>query len=74
MNKTLQIISFDIPYPPKYGGVIDIYYKIIALKKQGIQIYLHTFLYDNNSQQEKLEKLCDKVFYYNRSKSFKTFF
>ena len=74
MNKTLQIISFDIPYPPKYGGVIDIYYKIIALKKQGIQIYLHTFLYDNNTQQEKLEKLCDKVFYYNRSKSFKTFF
>lgn len=74
MTKALQIISFDIPYPPKYGGVIDIYYKIEALKKLGVKIYLHTFLYDNNTQQEKLEVLCDKVFYYNRSKKIKTFF
>ncbi|MDG1038323.1 MAG: hypothetical protein P8O89_05230 [Polaribacter sp.] len=74
MTKKIQIVSFDIPYPPKYGGVIDIYYKIEALKKQGIKIYLHTFLYDNNIQQQKLESLCDKVFYYNRSKNFKFFF
>ena len=28
MQKKLHIISFDIPYPPTYGGVIDVFFKI----------------------------------------------
>ncbi len=30
-DKYLHIISFDIPYPPNYGGVIDVFYKLKAL-------------------------------------------
>ena len=35
----LNVVSFDIPYPPDYGGVIDIYYKIKALNSAGIKIH-----------------------------------
>ena len=34
-KKEVEIISFDVPYPPNYGGVIDVYYKLKALKKAG---------------------------------------
>ena len=44
-DKHLHIISFDIPYPPNYGGVIDVYYKIRTLHKLGIKIHLHCFEY-----------------------------
>ena len=30
--KELQIVCFDNPYPPDFGGVIDVYYKIKSEK------------------------------------------
>ena len=27
----LHIISFDVPYPANYGGVIDVFYRVKAL-------------------------------------------
>ena len=38
MQKTLQIVIFDNPCPPDYGGVIDVFYKIKALKALGVRI------------------------------------
>lgn len=61
----LHIVAFDIPYPPDYGGVIDIFYKIRALKALGADITLHTFLYRREKSPE-LEKLCREVHYYPR--------
>lgn len=68
MNKHLHIISFNIPYPPNYGGVIDVYYKIKALSEQGVKIHLHCFEYGRKESKE-LEKLCYKVSYYRRDHS-----
>lgn len=34
-EKRLHIISFNIPYPPNYGGVIDVFYKLEALSGNG---------------------------------------
>ncbi len=31
VEQHLHIISFDVPAPPDYGGVIDVYYKAKAL-------------------------------------------
>lgn len=67
-NKHLHIISFDVPYPPDYGGVIDVFYKIKALHDAGISITLHCFQYGRKSQ-EILESYCKKVYYYSRQKS-----
>ncbi len=64
-NNILHIISFNIPYPPNYGGVIDVFYKIKALKESGYEIILHTFLYDREPD-EKLNQLCKQVYYYER--------
>ncbi|MBP9069560.1 MAG: glycosyltransferase family 1 protein [Bacteroidia bacterium] len=61
----LHIISFDIPFPANYGGVIDVYYKLVWLHKLGVKIHLHCFEYGREHSKE-LEKICEKVFYYDR--------
>ena len=43
ITKEIHIVTFDIPYPVNYGGVIDVFYKIKALKEAGIKIHLHCF-------------------------------
>lgn len=68
MKKKLHIVSFDVPYPANYGGVIDVFYKIKALYKLGIKIWLHTYEY-GRGKQEELNKYCEKITYYKRSKS-----
>mgnify|MGYP001008265998 FL=1 len=60
MERRLHIVSFDVPYPADYGGVIDVYYKIKALADRGVSIILHCYQYGRPEQQE-LEKLCEKV-------------
>lgn len=65
METALQLVAFNIPYPPDYGGVIDIFYKIKALSECGVSIYLHCFEY-NRAPASELEKYCAKVFYYPR--------
>jgi len=64
-NLHLNIVSFDIPYPPSYGGVIDVFYKILALSNQGVKIHLHAFHYGRKHATE-LEKICSEVCYYPR--------
>lgn len=66
--KTLHIISFDVPFPANYGGVIDVFYKIKALHALGVKITLHCFEY-GRGEAEELKKYCDKVFYYKRNTS-----
>lgn len=62
----LHIISFDIPFPPSYGGVIDVFYQIYHLAKAGIKIHLHAFDYGKGKRSEELEALCYSVHYYPR--------
>ncbi len=66
MNKSLHIVSFDNPYPPKYGGVIDVFYKIEALNKLGITIILHIFS-DEEFIDSNLKTYCSKIFFYKRN-------
>ncbi len=72
MAKKLHIISFDVPYPANYGGVIDVFYKLKALHRLGIKICLHTFEYGKGKQTE-LNKYCEEVFYYPRNSFVKSF-
>ncbi len=68
-NKTIHIVSFDIPFPADYGGVIDVFYRIKALHEIGFDITLHCFEYGERKQQVELEKYCSSVYYYQRKKS-----
>ena len=67
MDKHLNIVAFDNPYPPTYGGVIDVYYKLNALAKQGIKIHLH-FYSNKKDIALELKNICDEIFIYNREK------
>jgi len=61
----IHIISFDIPFPANYGGVIDIYYKLKALHERGVKVHLHCFEY-NREPAPQMELLCEEVHYYPR--------
>jgi hypothetical protein len=65
----LHIISFDIPYPANYGGVIDVFYKVKALSEIGVKVHLHCFEY-GRSHESALKKICHEVKYYKRDMSF----
>lgn len=65
-DRYLHIVAFDIPYPPNYGGVIDVYYKLRALHQKGIKIILHAFEYPGRERSSKLEIYCSEVYYYPR--------
>lgn len=62
----VHIISFNVPYPANYGGVIDVFYKLKKLHQAGVKIILHCFVYDRPQAQE-LEQYCHKVYYYKRN-------
>lgn len=61
----LHIVSFDVPWPADYGGVIDVYYKVKALAELGLRIHLHCFEYGRGEAQE-LAAICESVHYYKR--------
>ncbi len=64
-GKDLHIVSFDVPYPANYGGVIDIYYRLSALAEAGVNVHLHCYQY-GRSESAMLNGLCHKVHYYKR--------
>ncbi len=69
MNATerhLHIISFDVPFPPNYGGVIDVYFKVRALHAKGIKVHLHCFQYGRD-KAAVLAKYCESLHYYQRN-------
>jgi glycosyltransferase involved in cell wall biosynthesis len=71
-DKHIHIVSLDVPYPPNYGGVVDLFYKLPALHEQGIKIHLHCFEYGRGEQSE-LNKYCESVRYYQRAEGHKGF-
>ncbi len=72
MTKHLHIVNFTVPYPPDYGGVIDLFWKLPTLQKLGVQIHLHCFNYGRGEQKE-LNKYCASVHYYKRKTGLKGF-
>ena len=67
----LHIISFDIPLPADYGGVIDVFYKLKALHELGLSIHLHCFFSDRSGKPE-LEMYTTEVSYYERNQNILT--
>jgi hypothetical protein len=65
----LHIISFNVPYPADYGGVVDVFYRLKALHAAGVKIHLHCFTYGRVVAPE-LNQYCEEVVYYQRSMSF----
>ena len=64
-DRKLHIVCHDVPFPPDYGGVFDLFYKIKALHEEGIKIHLHCFT-SGREEQPILKTLCEEVHYYPR--------
>jgi hypothetical protein len=65
MRSPLHIVSFDVPYPADYGGVIDVFNRLKALHHAGYAITLHCFDYGRGKQDE-LSNFTEQVHYYKR--------
>ena len=61
----LHIVTFNVPWPADYGGVIDVYYRIVALSKAGVKIHLHCYTY-GRAEAKELDQWCEEVCYYPR--------
>ena len=72
-KKQLHIVSFDVPFPANYGGVIDVFYKIKSLHRERVGVILHCFQY-GREKSEELESICEKVYYYKRKMNWLGFF
>jgi hypothetical protein len=72
LKKQLHIVSFDVPFPPDYGGVIPIFSLLKNLHESGYGVHLHCFEY-GRGQQAELNKYCEEVKYYQRRKGIKGF-
>lgn len=64
----LHIVAFDVPFPPDYGGAMDVYYRIKALHELGIKVHLHCFEYGRGMPTE-LKACTATIQYYKRKKS-----
>ena len=64
----LHIVSFNVPWPANYGGVMDVFYRLRALSRAGLRIHLHCYTYGRPEAPE-LEPLCVEVRYYKRDMS-----
>jgi hypothetical protein len=71
MTTVLNVVSFDIPYPPDYGGVTDVYWKLFWLHKAGVRVILHCFHSRRNPAPE-LNGICEQVHYYRRAMGFRS--
>jgi hypothetical protein len=72
-NKSIHIVSFNIPFPADYGGVIDVFYKIKSFTEIGVKVHLHCFAYGREKSAE-LEKICESVTYYERKKFYQAIY
>jgi len=69
----IHIVSFQNPFPPNYGGVIDTYYRIKALHDAGVYVTLHTYCYGNREPlANDLLQIADEVIFYNRQTGWKS--
>jgi hypothetical protein len=67
-EKHIHIVSFDVPWPADYGGVIDVFGKLKALHALGVNVHLHCFQY-GRKESDVLKNLCHSVHYYPRNES-----
>ena len=53
----LHIVTFNVPWPADYGGVIDVYYRVKALSEMGVRVHLHCYTYGREEAEELRKKL-----------------
>jgi hypothetical protein len=68
LNRQLHIVCLDVPWPPDYGGAIDMLNRIRELQKAGILIHLHYFSYNERGMPNELNQFCESIHVYERKR------
>ena len=71
MEKNLHIVWSNVQYPASSEILVDAFYKLVSLKQQGVNIYLHCFN-DDNCEEDELKKYCVSVNYYKCTEGHKS--
>ena len=66
MNRQLHIVCLDVPWPPDYGGAIDMMNRIRGMHGAGVKIKLHYFSYNERGTPTELQQYCESVHVYER--------
>lgn len=66
-EQRLHVVSFQAPWPADYGGAIDVWYKLKALRTIGASVTLHAFAYGGRRIGPELRAAADEVFLYPRA-------
>lgn len=62
----LHVVTFGVPFPPHYGGAIDVWHRLRALVAEGVRVSLHTFVYGDHRPHPEVEALAAETHYYRR--------
>ncbi|MFI5132815.1 MAG: glycosyltransferase [Chitinophagales bacterium] len=73
MNHHLHIVCLDVPWPPDYGGAIDMMNRVMMFKNLNIGIHLHYFSYNERGTPDELNPYCESIHVYKRKKGYKSF-
>lgn len=71
MNKSIHVVSFDVPFPPDYGGVLDVWLRAKGLKKLGYSVILHCYEYGRGRNHD-FSEIADEIYYYDRKNGVKS--
>lgn len=71
MSKKIHLVSFDVPFPPDYGGVLDVYLRAKGLKKLGYSVILHCYEYGRGREHD-FSGIADEIYYYDRKNGVKS--
>lgn len=71
MSNKIHIVSFDVPFPPDYGGVLDVYLRAKGLKQLGYSVILHCYEYGRGRGHD-FSEIADEVYYYDRKNGVKS--
>jgi glycosyltransferase involved in cell wall biosynthesis len=64
LKKRIHIVSFDVPFPADYGGIIDVLSRIKWFSTNGWEVVLHCFEY-HRARAKELNEFAE-VHYYHR--------
>jgi hypothetical protein len=66
LERELHIVCLDCPWPPDYGGAIDMMNRLVMFSKLGIGVHLHYFSYNERGNPTELNQFCRTVNVYER--------
>lgn len=72
-NHVLQIVSFDNPYPPIYGGIVEVYHKLKAIHDLGVEIHFHCFTNKIPQHFEELSSITKQIYFYKTTRNSRDF-